>query len=121
MIQEVINDSKEIVAEATNAEQNSQTGYEEFVNNSQEGIADRNRSITNKTADRAQAEQDKATADGGLRATMKELEKLSSYNAELHKSCDFVLDNFDARQTARDEEVEALGQAKAILSGADFE
>jgi len=29
--------------------------------------------------------------------------------------------NFEIRQTARDEEVEALRQAKAILSGADFQ
>lgn len=50
-----------------------------------------------------------------------ELEQLSNYNAQLHQSCDFVMKNFDLRQTARDEEVEALKQAKAILSGADFE
>jgi len=49
-----------------------------------------------------------------------ELEQLSNYNGELHSSCDFVLKNFELRQTARDEEVEALRQAKAILSGAKF-
>jgi len=32
-----------------------------------------------------------------------------------------VIKNFDIRQKARDEEVEALRQAKAILSGAKFE
>merc|ERR1711966_376913 len=41
-------------------------------------------------------------------------------NADLHKSCDFTLNNFDIRQEARDQEVEALRQAKAILSGAKF-
>ncbi len=35
--------------------------------------------------------------------------------------CDFVMKNFETRQTARDEEIEALKQAKAILSGAKFE
>jgi len=50
-----------------------------------------------------------------------ELEDLSNYNAELHTSCDFIIKNFDIRQTARDEEIEALKQAKAILSGADME
>ena len=52
---------------------------------------------------------------------MVELEQLSTYNAELHQSCDYVLKNFDVRQTARSEEMEALKQAKAILSGAKFE
>ena len=32
-----------------------------------------------------------------------------------------MVKNFEIRQTARDEEVEALRQAKAILSGAKFE
>jgi len=49
-----------------------------------------------------------------------EAEKLSTYNAELHSSCDFLLKNFDLRQAARQEEMDALAQAKAILSGADF-
>ena len=35
--------------------------------------------------------------------------------------CDFVMKNFEIRQTGRDEEIEALKQAKAILSGAKFE
>merc|ERR1719360_472152 len=52
---------------------------------------------------------------------MLELEQLSNYNAELHQSCVFILENCDIRQTARDEEIEALKQAKAILSGAKFE
>ena len=36
------------------------------------------------------------------------------------RSCDFTLKNFDIRQEARDQEVEVLRQAKAILSGAKF-
>merc|ERR1712032_465096 len=58
--------------------------------------------------------------EGILSEVVTELEELSNYNAELHKSCDFITKNFDLRQTARDEEVEALKQAKAILSGAKF-
>jgi hypothetical protein len=38
----------------------------------------------------------------------------------LHASCDFVLDNFNLRQEARAAEMDALENAKAILSGADF-
>ena len=48
------------------------------------------------------------------------LEQLSNEKADFHGSCDFVLKNFEIRQTARDEEIEALKQAKAILSGAKF-
>jgi len=43
-----------------------------------------------------------------------------SYNQDLHKSCDFLMDNFDTRKKARTDELEALDKAKAVLSGADF-
>ena len=65
-------------------------------------------------ADLVEAKEDKE-------AVMLELEQLANYKAELHSSCDFVMKNFEIRQTARDEEIEALKQAKAILSGAKFE
>jgi hypothetical protein len=37
-------------------------------------------------------------------------------DADLHGRCDFVLKNFEIRQTARDQEVKALKQAKAPWS-----
>jgi len=49
-----------------------------------------------------------------------ELDGLGNEKSDIKKSCDFVLKNFDIRQQARDEEVEALRQAKAILSGSKF-
>jgi len=48
------------------------------------------------------------------------VQKSANYKAELHSSCDFITKNFEIRQTARDEEIEALNQAKAILSGSKF-
>ena len=49
------------------------------------------------------------------------LADLSEANGELHASCDFVMKNFEIRQSSRDEEIQALQQATAILSGAKFE
>ena len=50
----------------------------------------------------------------------EDAEKLATYKADLHKSCDFLMKNFDTRQSAITAEIEGLGQAKSILSGADF-
>jgi len=47
-----------------------------------------------------------------------ELESLAAYEADLHDECDFVLKNFEIRQKARLQEMEAIQAAKAILSGA---
>merc|ERR550514_2415480 len=53
-----------------------------------------------------------------LKAEKDELAATKQYLADLHADCDWLLDNFDARKTARAEEIDALGKAKAVLSGA---
>lgn len=40
---------------------------------------------------------------------------------ELHASCDFILQAFEERAGARENEISGLGKAKAILAGARFE
>ena len=77
--------------------------------------------IVNKSESKPKAEADLVESKESKEATMLELEQLSNYNAQLHRVCDFVMQNFELRQTARDEEVEALKQSKAILSGVKFE
>merc|ERR550532_1889602 len=86
MIQEIINDAKAMEAES--------------------------KEIVNKSELKAKAEGELVETKEAKEAVMLELEQLSNYDAELHQSCDFVLKNFDIRQTARDEEIEALKQAK---------
>merc|ERR1719359_1945555 len=38
----------------------------------------------------------------------------------LHKSCDFLVKNFDFRKKARSEELDGLKQGMGVLSGANF-
>merc|ERR1719352_613006 len=68
----------------------------------------------------AKAEGDKVEAETERDSVLGELEQLANENADLHKSCDFTLKNFELRQTARDEEIEALKQSIAMFSGASF-
>merc|ERR1719420_2343752 len=121
MLQQIISDAKAMEAEAIRAEEDSQKAYEDFVKETNGSIEAKSKDIVNKSEEKAKAEADLVEAKEAKESTMLELEQLSNYNAELHQSCDFVLKNFEVRQTARDEEVEALKQAKAILSGAKFE
>merc|ERR1719395_363752 len=121
MIGQIISDAKAMEAEAIRSEADAQKAYEDFTKETNADIEAATKDMVNKTEEKAKAEADKVEAEKEKEATMLELEQLSNYNAELHQSCDFVLKNFAIRQTARDEEVEALKQAKAILSGADFE
>merc|ERR1719240_1136743 len=40
--------------------------------------------------------------------------------ADLHKSCDFLMQNFETRQAALEQEVEGLYEAKSVLMGSKF-
>merc|ERR1711935_1041528 len=121
MIQQIINDAKAMEAEVIRSEEDAQKAYEEFVKDTNGSIDAKSKDIVNKAESKAKAEGDRVEAKEDKEAVMLELEQLANYKAELHSSCDFVMKNFEIRQTARDEEIEALKQAKAILSGAKFE
>ena len=120
MMEGIITDAKIMETEAIKAEQDSQSAYESFVKNTNDSIASAQKAIVNMSEDKAKAEESLTQAEQDYKATMAELEQLASYAADLHKSCDFTLKNFDIRQEAMAQEIEALGQAKAVLSGADF-
>merc|ERR1712216_254264 len=120
MIQEIIDDTKAMEAEAKRAEAENQKAYEAFVAETNRSI-EKTKEMVNKSEEKAKAEGDLNQAETDKEAALLELEELSYYNAELHQECDFVMKNFEIRQTARDEEIEALKQAKSILSGAKFE
>jgi len=121
MIQQIINDAKAMETEAIRSEEDAQKAYEDFVKETNSSVEEKTKSMVNKAEEKAKSEKDLTQANEDKEATLLELEQLSNYNAELHQSCDFVTKNFEIRQTARDEEIEALKQAKAILSGAKFE
>merc|ERR1719428_2557862 len=121
MIQQIINDAKAMEAETIRAEEDAQKAYEDFVKETNASIEAASKAIVNKSEEKAKAEADLVEAEDSLSAVELELEQLGNYKLQLHQSCDFVLKNFEIRQTARDEEIEALKQAKAILSGAKFE
>merc|ERR1712060_618098 len=121
LIQQIISDAKAMEAETIRAEEDAQKAYEDFVKETNNSIEAKGRDIVNKSETKARAETDLVEANSAKEAVLLELEQLSNYEAQLHQSCDFIQKNFELRQPARDEEVEALRQAKAILSGAKFE
>merc|ERR1719335_1732783 len=120
MIQQIINDAKQMEAEALRSEDEAQKAYEDFVKDTNASMEEKNKDIINKSELKAKAEADKTEKEEEKENVMLTLEQLSNEAADLHKACDFTLKNFDIRQTGRDEEIEALKQAKAILSGAKF-
>lgn len=107
MIEQIASDAKAMEAEAIRSEEDAQKAYEDFVKETNASIEAKSKDIVNKSDVKAKAESDLVATKESKEATMLELEQLSNYNAQLHQSCDFVMKNFELRQTARDEEVEA--------------
>jgi hypothetical protein len=118
MITQIVNDAKAMEAEAIHDEADAQSAYESFVQETNSSIEAKNKDIVSKQEAKGIAETDKASEESDLASTVLQLEQLANAKADLHKACDFTIKNFDIRQEARDQEVEALRQAKAILSGA---
>jgi len=117
LLDRIITDSEHLESEMIHDEQQSQTAYEEFVWYSNKTIEVKNKEIVNKEENRANSSEHLTITQGDHSQAMKALELLNNHKGNLHRSCDFVLNNFDERQDARDQEVIALRQAKDILSG----
>merc|ERR1719198_2802429 len=76
-------------------------------------LADKNGALAD-----AQASLEKETETKA--STVKELGATLQYIQSLHAECDWLLKYFEVRAEARASEVDALGKAKAVLSGADY-
>merc|ERR1712187_534254 len=99
MLQQIISDAQAMEAETIRSEEDAQKAYEDFVKDTDASIEAKSKDIVNKSEVKAKAESDLVTTKDSKEATMLELEQLSNYNAQLHQSCDFVMKNFELRQT----------------------
>jgi len=120
MVQQIIADSKATEADATTAELDAQSGYEAFVQDTNKAIKVNRMGITTDEENIAQNKVEESQDESDKKHTITEILTLGDMNKSIHGACDFTLNNFDARQHSRDEETEALKQAKAIFSGAGF-
>merc|ERR1719213_548027 len=117
MLEQIVSETKTMEADAIKAETDAQKAYEAFVKDTNASMEEKSREITNKSEEKATAEADKVAEEEALTTALNELQELMNENADLHKSCDFTLDNFDARQNALTQEMDGLAEAKSVLHG----
>lgn len=101
--------------EALAADQDSREAFEKLSGEIEEELSSTTKDIGKKSIVKANLESDVAEAKRRMGLTEDELESLAETKSALHKSCDFVVKNFEATQAAREAEIQALEQAKAIL------
>jgi len=78
------------------------------------------KSLTEKVGAKADLEADLQAHGDSHKATVSELMATEKYIASLHAECDWLLQYFETRKAARADEIDSLGRAKAVLSGADY-
>merc|ERR1719235_357704 len=117
MIESIIEDSVKVNKDAATAEAAAQAGYEKFLKDSNDAIDTLNKGISEKTSALADAKAELARTTADMKDTMSTLLELANMASELHTQCDFTLKQFDARQAGFTKEIEALNEAKYILSG----
>lgn len=120
MINLLIRDIDKEIAEAEKQEEMSQKEYENLMSDSAEKRAKDLKAIKVKTASKANSEELATSETSDLSSTKKEFMATSSFLSDLHAECDWLMQNFDLRKSARAEEMDNLKAAKAVLSGADF-
>jgi len=118
MISMIIEDAGREETELVVSEQDAQEAYAKMVQETNSCLAAADQSITEKTEAKSMSEAEKAEVEAALLAVNQELTSLKDLNIGLHQDCDFLLENFEIRQKARKEEMDAIVEAKAILKGA---
>jgi len=120
MIDLLVKDLDKEMTVAKTEEKDAQGDYEQMMKDSAAKRADDSKTLADKQGTLADLEASLQANTEEKGSTTKELGATVQYIQSLHAECDWLLQYFDVRKEARSSEVDALGKAKAVLSGADF-
>jgi septal ring factor EnvC (AmiA/AmiB activator) len=120
MIDLLVKDLDKEITVAKTEEKDAQADYEQMMKDSAAKRADDSKSLADKQGTLANLEASLQANTEEKTSTNKELGATVQYIQSLHAECDWLIQYFDVRKEARTSEIDALGKAKAVLSGADF-
>merc|ERR1719299_235753 len=101
-------------------EEDAQGDYEKMMSDATDKRNGDTKDLTDKNDAKASMEEElQATKDANA-ASKTELKATMDYIQTLHSDCDFLLEYYAERKESRASEIDAIGKAKAVLSGADF-
>jgi len=116
----IISDAQSVESTLQITEQDEQKDYSEFVAETTANIEADREATAAKEENKAQAEGELAETKEAQLSNDAAIADLKKVETAIHADCDWILKYFDLRQNARKEEMEAIEEAKAILSGAKF-
>mmetsp|Transcript_44484 Transcript_44484/g.70453 ORF Transcript_44484/g.70453 Transcript_44484/m.70453 type:complete len:712 (-) Transcript_44484:73-2208(-) len=120
MIDLLVKDLDKEMTTAETDEKDAQADYVQMMKDSAAKRAEDSKTLADKQGALADAQASLEKETETKASTVKELGATNQYIMSLHNECDWLLQYFEVRKEARASEVDALGKAKAVLSGADF-
>jgi septal ring factor EnvC (AmiA/AmiB activator) len=108
------------ITEAESEEKTAQKDYERMMSDSTASRSQMAESITSKEVAKADLDTKIESTKEKKASQEAELSNVKQYLATLHADCDFLVDNYDLRKAARENEIEGLKNAKSTLSGANL-
>jgi len=120
MMDMMVSDLDKEMTAAQLEEKDSQGDYEETMADAADKRAKDSKDVADKKAAKAQMEEELQAHTDAKKASETELKATMDYIQTLHNDCDFLLEYYQERKDARASEIDAIGKAKAVLSGADF-
>merc|ERR1719263_2289066 len=111
MMDDMIADVKKEMQEADFTEKDAQEEYEEFMADSKQKRSDDSKAIADKSEVLADTESE-LQANKEAKAVKTE-EKMANdmTTMKLHNECDFLIENYTGRKTARTAEIDGLKKA----------
>jgi len=120
MIDLLVKDLDKEMTVAKAEETDAQGDYEGMMKDSAAKRADDSKTLADSQGTLADLEASLQSSTENKASTNKELGATVQYISSLHAECDWLIQYFEIRKEARTSEIDALGKAKAVLSGADF-
>merc|ERR1719321_50863 len=120
LLDELITDSKIQQTEAKANEDADQRNYEKLMNDSQGSREAKANAIADKETERVRLLEALEEAKEEKTGDIDEYKAVVDNLAALHKSCNFLVQNYDFRKKARSDELDGLKRGMSVLSGSNF-
>lgn len=120
LLMKIITDSEVAAQQFAQDEQHAQQLYAEFVSSTRASVEANRAVVEEKSTRLAETRSAKSETEESQLANDQVLEKLGDLLKAHHLECDYLLKYFDIRQQSRQEEMDAITDAKAVLAGSNF-
>lgn len=120
MLEVVLSDFSRLEAQTSHDESAAAAAYEKFMNEADENLAVKTAAVEHKTNSRTVADEKNVASNKQLALTQKELDKAMDYYDKLKEECLDTGLSYDDRKKAREEEIQSLKEALAILNQQDL-